>query len=99
MYCSFAHAFCFGFRRNVVALAVTLVFVSFSVLSGARVTLCTSKPNAEYTAGFLSAALFSWFSPVIDVGQTKQLDLNDLPVQVGKPPAFIEGSESVGRVA
>lgn len=69
-------------RRNVVALAINLIFVSCSVLSGAEVTLCTFKPNAEFTAGFLSAAMFSWFSPMIDVGQTKQLDLDDLPVQV-----------------
>lgn len=77
-----------GFRafavahRNVIALACNLLFVSFSVLSGAGVTLCTAKPNAEFTAGFLSSALFSWFSPIIDVGQNKQLDLDDLPVQV-----------------
>lgn len=68
--------------RNVVALAINLVFVSSSVLRGAGVTLCSLKPNAEFTAGFLSAAMFSWFSPIIDVGQTKQLDLNDLPVPV-----------------
>lgn len=69
-------------RRNVIALAINLVFVSSSVLSGAGVTLCTFKPNSEFTAGFLSAAMFSWFSPIIDVGQTKQLDLDDLPVPV-----------------
>lgn len=63
-------------------MALALVLVSFSVLSGAEVRLCTRKPNAEFTAGLLSAALFSWFSPVIDVGQTKQLDLDNLPVQV-----------------
>lgn len=66
---------------NLAALAVTLALVSYSALRGARVTLCSRKPNAEFTAGFLSAALFSWFSPIIDVGQAKQLDLDDLPVQ------------------
>lgn len=69
-------------HRNVIALVCNLMFVSCSVLSGAGVTLCTAKPNAEFTAGFLSSAMFSWFSPIIDVGQTKQLDLDDLPVQV-----------------
>lgn len=65
----------------LAALAVTLALVSYSVLIGAEVTLCSRKPNAEFTARFLSAALFSWFSPIIDVGQTKQLDLDDLPLQ------------------
>lgn len=69
---------------NVAALATTLMFMTYSVMRGAEVTLCARKPNAEFTAGFLSAALFSWFTPVIDVGQTKQLDLDDLPVQVRK---------------
>lgn len=63
-------------------MAITLVAASFSLLRGADVKLCIRQPNPEFTAGFLSAALFSWFSPVIDVGQTKQLDLDDLPVQV-----------------
>lgn len=66
---------------NLSAMAIALVLVSYSVLSGAEVTLCTRKPNAEFTAGFLSSGLFSWFSDVIDVGQTKQLDLDDLPTQ------------------
>ena len=66
---------------NVAALGFILALVSYSVVKGAEVTLCSRKPNAEFTAGFLSAALFSWFSPVIDVGQTKQLDLDDLPLQ------------------
>lgn len=66
---------------SLVALAVILALVSHSVLSGAKVTLCSRKPNAEFTARFLSAALFSWFSPIIDVGQAKQLDLDDLPLQ------------------
>lgn len=66
---------------NLAALGVTLALVSYSVVRGAAVTLCSREPNAEFTARFLSAALFSWFSPIIDVGQTKQLDLDDLPVQ------------------
>lgn len=65
-----------------MVLAMILILVSVSVVRGADVTLCTRKPNAEFKAGFLSAAFFSWFSPVIDVGQTKQLGLDDLPVQV-----------------
>lgn len=69
---------------NVAALATTLMFMTYSVMRGAEVMLCARKPNAEFTAGFLSAALFSWFTPVIDVGQTKQLDLDDLPMQVWK---------------
>ncbi|CAN0464075.1 unnamed protein product, partial [Ectocarpus sp. 12 AP-2014] len=64
---------------NVVALALALSFVSYSVARGAEVTLCTRKPNGEFTARFLSAGLFSWFSPVIDIGQKKQLDFDDLP--------------------
>jgi hypothetical protein len=32
-------------------------------------------------AGILSAALFSWFTPIIVLGQKKQLDLNDIPHQ------------------
>lgn len=66
---------------NVAALGAVLALVSYSVLRGATVTLCSREPNVEFTAGFLSAALFSWFSPIIDVGQTKQLDLDDLPLQ------------------
>lgn len=66
---------------NLAALAVILALVSYSVVRGATVTLCSRKPNVEFTAGFLSAALFSWFSPIINVGQTKQLDLDDLPLQ------------------
>lgn len=65
----------------LAALAVALALVSYSVLRGAKVTLCSGKPNAEFTAGFLSAGYFSWFSDIIDVGQTKQLDLDDLPIQ------------------
>lgn len=66
---------------NLAALGVTLVLVSYSVVRGAEVRLCSRKPNAEFTAGLVSAALFSWFSPIISVGQKKQLDLDDLPVQ------------------
>ncbi|CAN0009138.1 unnamed protein product, partial [Ectocarpus sp. 4 AP-2014] len=67
---------------NVVALALALSFVSYSVARGAEVTLCTRKPNGEFTARFLSAGLFSWFSPVIDIGQKKQLDFDDLPIPI-----------------
>lgn len=63
-------------------LALLVVLVSYSTLRGAEVRLCRREPNTEFTAGLLSAALFSWFSPIIDVGQNKQLDLDDLPVQV-----------------
>lgn len=66
---------------NLVALAIVLLLVSYSVVRGAGVTLNTRKPNAEFTAGLLSAGYFSWFSDVIKVGQTKQLDLDDLPLQ------------------
>jgi len=66
---------------NLAALGVTLALVTYSVVRGAEVRLCSRKPNAEFCAGLVSAALFSWFSPIISVGQTKQLDLDDLPVQ------------------
>lgn len=79
---------------NVVALALALAFVSYSVAWGAEVTLCTRKPNGEFTAGFLSAGLFSWFSSVIDIGQKKQLDFDDLPMPVRNgythTPAVVE---------
>lgn len=77
---------------NLVALAIALVLVSYSVLRGAGVSLCTREPNAEFTAGFLSAAFFSWFSDIIDLGQTKQLDLNDLPIQVCQATVLAEAS-------
>lgn len=63
-------------------LIVLWVLVTYSTLYGAEVKLCSRKPNSEFTAGFLSAALFSWFSSYIALGQTKQLDLDDLPLQV-----------------
>lgn len=66
---------------NLAVLGIILLIVSYSVVRGAGVTLCTRKPNAEFTAGLLSAGYFSWFSDVIAVGQTKQLDLDDLPLQ------------------
>ncbi len=66
---------------NLAALGVTLALVTYSVVRGAEVRLCSRKPNAEFGAGLVSAALFSWFSPIISVGQKKQLDLDDLPVQ------------------
>lgn len=82
-------------------LLITLLLVSNSVLRGAEVTLCSRKPNSEFTAGLLSAALFSWFSPYVSLGQTKQLDLDDLPVQVTsivKPyDLLIQGCFAVGN--
>lgn len=68
-------------------LGVILCFVTYSTLRGAQVTPCHREPNAEFKAGFLSAIFFMWFSPIIDVGQTKQLDLDDLPVQVPRVPS------------
>lgn len=69
-------------RRSLVVSLLSLVLVSYSALRGAEVRSCRRPPNAEYRAGYLSAGLFSWFTSVIDVGQKKQLDLDDLPIQV-----------------
>ncbi|CAN0115459.1 unnamed protein product, partial [Discosporangium mesarthrocarpum] len=66
---------------SLLGQAILLLFVTYSALVGATVELSRREPNEEFTAGFLSAALFSWFSPFIDIGQKKQLDLADLPIQ------------------
>ncbi|CAM9729815.1 unnamed protein product, partial [Chrysoparadoxa australica] len=64
---------------SLLLSGIAVIIAGFSAFRGSKVRRLDYAPTAEFTCGFLSAMTFSWFGPVMRVGQRRYLDFVDLP--------------------